>query len=79
MKRMEIVAAALAVAGSLAQFASAESCSIAKYNDVKIRGYVGERLNACLARHVNVTDGIYLTDVFKNKDERGAWQTKTER
>lgn len=48
----------------------------AVYGDVTLRGVVGGRLDACLANHVNVTDGIYLTDVFKNKDETVLWQTE---
>ena len=44
--------------------------------DIRLRGYVGERLKGCVERHVMAADGIYLTDPFKWKNERNQWQSE---
>ena len=44
--------------------------------DIRVRGYVGDRLDGCIRNHVMATDGIYLTDPYKWKTERVYWQTE---
>jgi len=73
---MQRIGVGIAVMTALALCASADSFSITKYGDVKIKGYVGERLDRCIANDVAVTDGVYLSDVFKNKDETAQWQSE---
>ncbi|MBQ0033553.1 MAG: glycoside hydrolase family 127 protein [bacterium] len=45
--------------------------------DVRLKGYVGTRLDAMIARHLEATDVFYLTAPFLEKTERiGCWQTE---
>ena len=44
--------------------------------DVKIGGYLGQRLDACFDRSVKATNGQYLTDIFKQRTETRTWQTE---
>ncbi|MBR4171635.1 MAG: glycoside hydrolase family 127 protein [Kiritimatiellae bacterium] len=55
---------------------AAESSTVAKYDDVKIMGYVGSRLDSCIRNHVVAEDPNYFALVFQNKNETGAWQTE---
>ena len=48
----------------------------ADIRDIKLRGYVGERMKGCIERHVMAADGIYLTDPYKWKNERVYWQSE---
>ena len=43
---------------------------------VKIGGYLGARLDACIAKSVKATDAMALTDLFKSKAETHTWQTE---
>ncbi len=44
---------------------------------IKLKGYLGERLDAMIRNHVIGTDVDYLTAVFREKTERcGWWQTE---
>lgn len=65
--------AAFTVCLSASAFAA---CTCPKPADVKIGGYLGKRLDACLAHNVKTTDGIYLTDIFKAQTEKSTWQTE---
>lgn len=44
--------------------------------DIKVTGFVGKRLDACLGNNVKPTDGQYLVSVFKSKAETWTWQTE---
>lgn len=44
--------------------------------DIRLKGYVADRMKGCIERHVATTDGIYLTDPYKWKTERVYWQTE---
>ena len=44
--------------------------------DIRLKGYVGDRLDACIANHVAAKDGIYLTNPFKWRSEYMYWQTE---
>ena len=51
--------------------------ALAVQADVKLKGYLGERLDAMIEHHVIGTDTDYLTAVFQEKTERrGWWQTE---
>ena len=42
--------------------------------DVKLRGYVGRRIDACFANHILKHDACYLTDPYKDRTEDHYWQ-----
>lgn len=44
--------------------------------DVRIGGYLGGRLDACVERSVKPTDGMYLVSPFRSKKETRTWQTE---
>lgn len=44
--------------------------------DVRLRGYVGARLDGCIARQVEGTDVESLVDVFRCKTETALWQAE---
>ena len=45
--------------------------------DIKLKGYLGERLDTMIAHHVIGTDVDYITACFQEKTERrGWWQTE---
>ena len=66
----------LALASGLTPAAAAAACACASPSDIKIGGYLGQRLDACLERNVKNTDGQYLTELFKNRTEKNTWQTE---
>lgn len=72
MHKLSMIAA---LAGCVSVSASAVSVS-PRPADVKIGGYLGQRLDACLEHNVKGTDGIYLTDIFKAQTETRTWQTE---
>ena len=45
--------------------------------NVRLKGYLGKRLDAMIERHVAGNDVSYITDCFREKTERkGWWQTE---
>ena len=44
--------------------------------EVKIGGYVGQRLDDCLAHNVKATNALALAEVFQSKAETNTWQTE---
>ena len=44
------------------------------YGEVKVRGYVGRRMDACVQNHLLKHDAVYLTDPYKDKTEDHYWQ-----
>ena len=49
----------------------------ADIRDVRLKGYVGDRLESCIRHHVAETDVNYLTDCFFDRTEKhGWWQTE---
>ena len=61
----------LAFAALAAQF------SFADLGDVRLKGYVGQRLDAMIERHVIGTDVDYITAPFLEKtDRRKGWQSE---
>lgn len=51
--------------------------SLGNIGDVRLKGYLGERLDAMIERHVIGTDVDYITASFLEKTERkGWWQTE---
>ena len=70
MKKTITVGSALVALGAWA-------ATSANINDVRLKGYVGERLDACIRNHVMETDVTYLTDCFFDRTEtRNVWQTE---
>ena len=71
--RKTIVVGAAALA--LAAFAEEDSSGL--IGDVKLKGYLGERLDRMIENHVIGTDVDYITAPFQEKTERrGSWQTE---
>ena len=62
----------LAVSGYSAALANV----LPDIRDIRLKGYVGDRLDACIANHVAAKDGTYLTDPFKWRSEYMFWQTE---
>lgn len=51
--------------------------NLADVGDIRLKGFLGERLDAMVERHVIARDVGYLTKVFAEKTERGnRWQTE---
>ena len=61
-RRIVIIAGALAVSALTSQA------------EVKMRGYVGRRMDVCVQNHVLKHDACYLTDPYKDKTEDHYWQ-----
>ena len=61
-RRIVIIAGALAVSALTSQA------------EMKVRGYVGRRMDACIHNHILKHDACYLTDPYKNKTEDHYWQ-----
>lgn len=47
-----------------------------QFSDLKIEGYIGQRLNACIANGIRTTDEAYLVAPFRQREERSRWQTE---
>lgn len=61
---------------ALAVLAASESL-VSDVGDVRLKGILGERLDAMIAHHVVGRDVDYITKVFAEKTERGnRWQTE---
>ena len=57
--------------------ASGKKASAAEIGTVRLKGYLGERLDAMIRRHVCGTDVDYITAPFMEKTEtKGWWQTE---
>ena len=51
--------------------------SIDNVGEIKLKGYLGDRLDAMIERHVTGNDVDYITSCFQEKTERkGWWQTE---
>ena len=61
-RRIVIIAGALAVSALTSQA------------EVKVRGYVGRRIDACFVNHILKHDACYLTDPYKDRTEDHYWQ-----
>lgn len=62
-------------------FATIGVCSFASVSpdntdDIRIKGYVNDRMNACYVNHVVATDPMYYAREFRYPAEPGAWQTE---
>ena len=44
--------------------------------DIRLKGYVADRMDGCSRRHVAATDAMYLADVFRHHTETNRWQTE---
>ena len=44
--------------------------------DIRLKGYVADRMDGCIRRHVAATDAMYLADVFRHHTETDRWQTE---
>ena len=70
---------ALAVAASVAvaNVFGASGDLLGNIGDVRLKGYLGKRLDAMVANHVAGQDVDYITATFMEKTERkGWWQTE---
>ena len=51
--------------------ASAAQNALPDLRDIRLDGYVGTRLRSCIENHVVKTDGVYLTDPYRWRTEKG--------
>ena len=68
-----VVAACISAAGVRAEI---HPLAVPVPSDEKIGGYLGQRLDACVARNVKTTDGQALAEIFKKRTEHDTWQTE---
>ena len=54
----------------------AEVLKPADIRDIRLKGYVADRMDGCVRRHVAATDAMYLADVFRHHTETDRWQTE---
>lgn len=45
-------------------------------NDVKIEGYIGQKIDACILNGILSTDEQYLVNPFKTRNEKSRWQSE---
>lgn len=79
MKRMMIPVSVILMAcvASAEDIATVPVSSLGNIGDVRLKGYLGERLDAMIERHVIGTDVDYITAPFQEKTEtKGWWQTE---
>lgn len=70
-----VATVSVAMAAPSAMFAASDSSF--GLGDVRLKGYLGERLDAMIERHVAGTDADYITAAFMEKTEtKGWWQTE---
>ena len=73
MKKMMIAFCTFVTVAASAAFGD----SLGNIGDVRLKGYLGERLDAMIANHVAAQDVDYVTAPFMEKTERrGWWQTE---
>ncbi|MBQ3289950.1 MAG: glycoside hydrolase family 127 protein [Kiritimatiellae bacterium] len=46
----------------------------ARPGEVRVRGYVGRRIDSCFCNHLLKHDAVYLTDPYKDRTEEHYWQ-----
>ena len=68
---MDVGLKTVAVSLVVCTLAMAAECAT---HDVKVRGYVGRRMDACIHNHILKHDACYLTDPYKDKSEDHYWQ-----
>ena len=75
MNRVMVVFSVMAGVVSLASTAGANAAD--EVADIRLKGYLGERLDAMIERHVTGTDVDYITAAYQEKTEtKGWWQTE---
>ena len=75
MDRVMVVFSVMAGVVSLASTAGANAAD--EVADIRLKGYLGERLDAMIERHVTGTDVDYITAAYQEKTEtKGWWQTE---
>ena len=67
-KRIIAFVVLVSMSVGLVSVASTAPCNI------KVRGYVGRRMDSCLQNHLLKHDAVYLTDPYKDKTEDHYWQ-----
>jgi len=70
---------ALTCCAAFCAFAQIRPLAVSAPSDEKIGGYLGQRLDACIAHNVKTTDGLNLTELFRNRTEKNTWQTEKAR
>ena len=61
------------LAAALCGTAGAEMNALPDLKDIRLDGYVGNRLRSCIENHVVKTDGVYLTDPYRWRTEKVYW------
>ncbi len=74
---MKSLYVAVPAAFAAAMVFAADCDSLGNIGDVRLKGYLGERLDTMIERHVAARDVDYITAPFLEKTERtGKWQTE---
>ncbi len=60
----------------LAAEAAGKGRATCRMEDVRISGYLGEKMSACVANNVKTTDGSYLAGVFLKHEGTSDWRTE---
>ena len=77
MKMKKILIVCIVLLAATGGMCEAVPNSSAGIGDVRLKGYLGERLDAMIERHVVGTDVDYITAPFQHKTERdGRWQSE---
>ena len=79
MKRLlvPVIAIFMALGASAEDSGKNSTPASGAIGDVRLKGYLGERLDAMIERHVIGTDVDYITAPFLEKTEtKGWWQTE---
>ena len=77
MKMEKLLLACTVLLAATGGICKAVPNSSAGIGDVRLKGYLGERLDAMIERHVVGTDVDYTTAPFQYKDERDeCWQSE---
>ena len=72
MMRKDVIAGVMVFGMVLSGFAADVAAETA-LGDIKLRGYVAERLEGCLRNHLMATDEEYLTDWYRWRQEVSWW------
>lgn len=73
MDRRLIITAAFAAMASVTAMTAQE---LADPGSVKLSGFVGSRIDSCIATRVSGQDVKHITEPFKHKNDTASWQTE---
>ena len=66
----------LAAVAMLPSALCADALRAADIRGIRLKGYVADRMDACIRNHVAAADAMYFADVFRHHTETDLWQTE---